>query len=269
MAKVKGKKGLLFSLLTLMIALAITATATYAWFVVNKEVTASNMQVTVRSDTTYLVIKKSATAITTTSDLGTGTSESLDASDAQVLPVMYDEEETGSGVIKWKTANGQSYTNGAAQVDEGDPVYTSISQADVTSGKYFVKYTFYVGLTPTTALPATHLRVKSLAVTANSTTGGADTFKPAVSAMVQCTQATESVDTCLDFPSIDGKSGTYYSDQVDLAATVALNTVYTIDVYVYINGDDAVVKSQNTEAAKLGGFKVALTLEVTPGAYSA
>ena len=254
-ATTKARRGLIISLFTLVIALAVAATSTYAWFVVNKEVTASNMQVTVKADTTYLVIKKSATVPGNVDALGTGTSASMDASNAQVLPVMYDQTETGEGVIKWKTGRGQAYDNGAVTVDtenENAPEYTSISSADVTAGRYFVKYTFYVGLTSTSAIAAEHLRVKEMTVTANSTDNDADTFLPAVSAVVNCG------DTWVDFENISTINAAGYSAKADISATVAKNTVYTIDVYVYINGDNDVVTSAN--AAKLGGFKLSIKL---------
>jgi len=258
----KARRGLIISLFTLVIALAVAATSTYAWFVVNKEVTASNMQVTVKADTTYLVIKKSATVPANVDALGTATSQAMDASNAQVLPVMYDETETGSGVIKWKTGRGQAYDNGAITVDaehENAPEYTSISSTDVTNGTYFVKYTFYVGLTSTSALPAEHLRVKTMTVTANSTANNADTFLPAVSALVVCSHGdTPTIDGTIDFEDISSMTASDYTSAADISATVAKNTVYTIDVYVYINGDNDVVTSAN--AAKLGGFKLSMTL---------
>lgn len=256
----KARRGLIISLFTLVIALAVAATSTYAWFVVNKEVTASNMQVTVKADTTYLVIKKSATEPANVDALGTATSQAMDASNAQVLPVMYDETENGSGVIKWKTGRGQAYDNGAITVDtehENAPEYTSISSTDVTNGTYFVKYTFYVGLTSTSALPAEHLRVKTMTVTANSTANNADTFLPAVSALVVCSHG-ETTDGTVDFEDISSMTASDYTSAADISATVAKNTVYTIDVYVYINGDNNVVTSAN--AAKLGGFKLSMTL---------
>ena len=259
-ATTKARRGLIISLFTLVIALAVAATSTYAWFVVNKEVTASNMQVTVKADTTYLVIKKSATEPANVDALGTDTAQAMEASNKQVLPVMYDEDETGSGVIKWKTGRGQAYDNGAITVDtehENAPEYTSISSTDVTNGTYFVKYTFYVGLTSTSALPAEHLRVKTMTVTANSTANNADTFLPAVSALVVCSHG-QTTDGTVDFEDISSMTASDYTNAADISATVAKNTVYTIDVYVYINGDNDVVTSAN--AAKLGGFKLSMTL---------
>lgn len=238
----KAKRGLLLSLLTLLIAVAITATSTYAWFVVNTEVTASNMQVEVKSDTTYLVISSSST-------LGTDVALPLTASNAKVLPVMYDQADSSEG-IKWKTNVGTAYDDGTAK----NATYTPVSSENLE--KYYIKYTFYVGLTPTTAEAASNLKVKSMTVE-KATSEGKDTFLPAVSALVVC----EGGQT-LDYENISGIDAAGYSAKGALLPSLALNTSVQIDVYVYINGDNAEVKSSN--AANLGAFKLSMNLEVTP-----
>lgn len=240
----KARKGLLLSLLTLLIAVAITATSTFAWFVVNKEVTASNMQIEVKSDTTYLVISETNT--TGMLDTLTDTSKSLTAQNAKVLPVRYNAE--GSGETKWEYTSGTAYDNGAK---DSKAAWTVVTAQNVD--KYTVKYTFYVGLTTTTALPATNLIVKSLKATALD--GEDAKFLPAVSVMVQCGE------TCLNFADV--KTNSSVGSSAILSSTVAKGQVYQIDAYVYINGDNEVVKSSN--AANLGKFTLTMELEVTPG----
>ena len=255
----KAKRSLLFSLFTLIMAVAITATSTYAWFVVNKEVTASGMQVEIKSDTTYLVISSASTTVTGGTALdSTSTTLSVTASDAKVLPVRYNEGATpASGNTKWETASGTDYDNGSALNNAYTPVTTD------NASKYYVLYTFYVGLTNTTAQAASHLRVKEMSVTNVS---GQATMQGAVSAVISCEHgATPTVDGTVDYESIgavdNAAPGTYYSSKGDLAATVALNTVYTVNVYVYMNGDHASIKSSN--GANLGGFQLSVTFEVT------
>ena len=240
----KARKGLLLSLLTLLIAVAITATSTFAWFVVNKEVTASNMQIEVKSDTTYLVISETNT--TGMLDTLTDTSKSLTAQNAKVLPVRYNAE--GSGETKWEYTSGTAYDNGAKNSEAN---WSVVSAENVD--KYTVKYTFYVGLTTTTALPAKNLIVKSLKATALD--GEDAKFLPAVSVMVQCGE------TCLNFADVNTNSSV--GSSAILSPTVAKGQVYQIDAYVYINGDNSVVKSSN--AANLGKFTLTMKLGVTPG----
>ncbi len=247
-----SRRGLLLSLLTLVIALAVAGTSTYAWFAVNRSVTASNMQVTVKNDTTYLVIKESATPITDVDDLGTAITVTATASDAEVLPVRY--RETGSdpttGNTRWETARGEDYDDADAKDNE----YTAVATADLDD--YVVKYTFYVGLTPTTALPATNLMVTGLTATANA--GVSNVFLPAISCLVVCGS------TAIDFENVNS-NGVKNTPNAVISSAVALDTVYTIDVYVYVNGEHENVTSENATAANLGGFKLEMTLGCTPG----
>ena len=257
----KAKRSLLFSLFTLIMAVAITATSTYAWFVVNKEVTATNMQVTVKSDTTYLVISSSST-------LATDTSLELTAANPKdVLPVRYNASATpAEGNTKWETASGTSYTNGAA----------SGSYAAVATGSlsiYTVKYTFYVGLTATSSANASNLKIKDLVVTNTAASNPDNTFMDAVSVMVECIdKGTDGTGTtslacvnCTNTASTGGLNALTQSQCENLgtlATTVALEHVYQIDAYVYINGDNSVVKSEN--AAHIASFALEIQLEVTP-----
>ena len=253
---VKAKKNrLLLSLLILVFAIAIAGTSTYAWFAVNRNVTVSNMQVTIKNDTTYLVIAKSATPITDVDDLGTSVTAAATASNATVLPVRYNSDaDPAEGYTKWEIGRGQGYSNGAVTVDDQeDPEYTAVAEDDVDN--YVVQYTFYVGLTSTTQLPATNLRVTGLTATAVSP--ASDVFLPAVSAVVKCGA------TIVDFENVN--SNAVNSTPVQLSSTVALGTVYTIDVFVYINGDNSAITSANATTANLGAFVLSMSLACTPG----
>lgn len=262
----KAKKGLLFSLLTLVMAVAVTVTSTYAWFVVNTDVSATNMQVTVKSDTTYLVISSSST-------LSTDTTVALTAANPNaVLPVRYNSSATPeTGYTKWETAAGTGYDNGAAAANSTAAVATA------NLSKYTVKYTFYVGLTATTSSNASDLKIKDLIVTNTAASDPDNTFMDAVSVMVECIdKGTDGTGTtslaCVNCTKTDAVGGLNALTQVQcealgtLASTVTLEHVYQIDAYVYINGDNAVVKSSN--AAHIASFALEIQLEVTPGSAS-
>jgi len=258
----KAKRSLLFSLFTLIMAVAITATSTYAWFVVNKEVTATNMQVTVKSDTTYLVISNSSTLATSTE------LELTAANPKDVLPVRYNASANPeSGFTKWETASGTSYTDGSAAAN----TTAAVSTANLST--YTVKYTFYVGLTATSSANASNLKIKDLVVTNTAASNPDNTFMDAVSVMVECIdKGTDGTGTtslacvnCTNTASTGGLNALTQSQCENLgtlATTVALEHVYQIDAYVYINGDNAVVKSEN--AAHIASFALEIQLEVTP-----
>ncbi len=240
----KAKKGLLLSLLTLLMAVAVTATSTYAWFITNRSVTATNMQVTLKSDTTYLVIGTAASEPANVDAIGTSTSAEATASNAAVLPVRYNPE--GTGATKWEYASGAGYNDGTASGG-----YTAVAEANVA--QYAVHYVFYVGLTSTTAENQANLKVTALTAavgTANST------FLGAISVVLSCS-GTDG--TTVDFEDINTNTVKNTPSAI-LSTTVNKNTVYTIDAWVYVNGDNTSVKSSNAAAEALGSFTVSMTL---------
>ena len=243
----KARKGMLLSLLSLVFALAITATSTYAWFVVNREVTASNMQVRVKSDTTYLVI-----SATDSLDNVTATELNTFTAGDPVLPAAYVQEsghEAEAGA--WKKGKGAAYNS--STLTGG---YQDVTPAEISGEKYFKKYTFWVGLTPTSR-PAQDLKVS--AISAEVVSGSANTFLPAVSAVVNYG------DVWLDFEDINSTATQNgISARAALLDSIAINTPYQINVYLYINGDNTVVTSDNALPANLGSFNVTVSLQCTP-----
>jgi len=252
----KAKRSLIFSLLSLVFALAITATSTYAWFMVNTTVEAQNMQVGVKSDATWLVISKTSG----NANLGSVTEQdfalSSEATVPAVLPAMYDQTGTAQGT--WKNASGTSYTNGAASGG-----YAAV--ADPT--KHYVHFTFYVGVTDTTAVAATNLKVTQITVSNNATSNPDNTFLPSVSVVLNYGT------TWLNFTNNTvNENGLNDMDATELAAvgtlipTLAVGVSNQIDAYLYINGDNPVVTSEH--AANLASFKMSIRFGCTPGSQA-
>ena len=216
--------------------------------------TMAPMSVRVRSDTTYLVIANPSTVPANVDELGSSTQETVNIIHTKAMPVRYNEGGTpAEGYTKWETVMGASYENASA-TNNG---FVAIAIDDLDN--YVIHYTMYAGLYPTTALNATNLRVIEMTVTANSNT---NTFLPAVSALVVCSHG-ETIDGTVDFENISTINPDGYTAKSDIATTVARNTVYTIDVYVYINGGNDVVTSAN--AVSLSGLSFSMKLGVTPG----
>ena len=249
---VKARRGLLLSLLTLLVAIVVTTTSTYAWFAMNSSVSATNMQVTVVADKDYLIISNTAPASGkfTADDVGTTTLASV-AANTEVLPTRLKSGSTTTSNMTWQTATGTSINDGSAK----DNAYT-----DITSGinKYVVQYSFWIGLNPTySAVNASNLKITNVELT--KVGSASNEFLNAVSFVVVCDDAVKD---------------NYFNEETDdslaakdtvLAATINKDgTPVKVDVYVYINGDNANVKSAN--ATKLGGYTLALTFGVTPDA---
>lgn len=252
----KAKKGLLFSILSLLITIAVTATSTYAWFMVNTTVQAQNMQVGVKSDTTYLVISSSSTLGTDTElDLQvTGQNATIPA----VLPVKYDQTGTAQGT--WKKAAGTSYTNGAASTAG----YSAI--AGGSESNYMVHFQFYIGATSTTAVAPTNLKVSGITVANNASSDPDNTFLPAVSVLLVSGSVYANYTVGNDATKTNGLNDLTQANCESVATLLASMTPGTgnlIDAYVYINGDNPVVTSAN--AANLGEFKVTISFTCTEG----
>ena len=102
-----------------------------------------------------------------------------------------------------------------------------------------------------------NLKVAGLTATSGTANG---TFLPAVSALVSCTPAGGSA-TLIDFENVNSNTDKGTNAAI-LSATVTRGVVYTIDVWVYVNGDHTDVKSSNATTAALGSFLVSMTLTV-------
>lgn len=266
----KARKGLIISLLTLIIAIVVTTSSTYAWFAMNTEVNATNMQITAKSDTTFLVIEASPSGGDPVgSKMGNVSNRSLalTASNASVLPVKY-KEISNAGVVTWQTAVGTSFENGTKTGDYSDVLAANVS-------KHVIPYEFYVGLNPVVSqYDATNLVLSKLNVsTVNGDTNSI--FFQAVSVLVAI-ENTSGVWVVDNYASAGRSAATTASAGVEIGdVTVSGTTLKSVVnhdgtpvhvfVYLYINGDDANVTTQNATAENLGKYKVDLAFAVTAG----
>ena len=269
----KARKGLIISLLTLIIAIVVTTTSTYAWFAMNTEVNATNMQVKAIADTTFLVIQKTPSGTGEyEGKMGAVTTTSVDFALAQpadipgILPAKYKSINTSTGAVTWQQARGTTFENGTA-VDG----YTDIAVA--SESHYVAKFTFYVGLNPVVSqVNASDLKVSKLILTK---VGDADSvFFDALSVLVVADGAT--IDNYVDA----GHSVVANPDNnnaVELVAgsnTVLANTInhdgtpIKIDVYIYINGDNSHVTTSNATVANLGQYTASIGFTCTPGSIA-
>ena len=264
---VKAKKGLILSLFTLLVAVVVTTTSTYAWFVMNSSVSVTNMQITAKADSTYLVIESAPSG---TGDyagkIGDISSASLEivAGNATVLPTQVKKESTNvvltNGKPTWQTAKGTSYNDGTASTT---PVDVDANKV----GDYVAKFSFVVGLNPIVSkLDAANLKIKDLTLT--SVTGDANkVFYSALSVVVVAKNGANYV---ADYYESAGAAAITANNNGKVAGhnTVFAETVshdgtpIEFDVYVYIDGNNANVTTQNAVAANLGKYGVAITFAV-------
>lgn len=161
----KKFKKLIPALCMLLISAVLMGTSTYAWFSMNKTVTATGMQVTAQSNSTYLLIatgdaNKTAEAIqalqtNTTATVTTGnqtlypaafnnSTDPLDVDDASKDTKTGNDGKTTIAAHKWYTANSTSSSDATTRT-------TNVKQIDDAPSEEFQKYVrtdvFYLALT--------------------------------------------------------------------------------------------------------------------------
>lgn len=254
----KKFKKLIPAFCAMLVSAAMLGTSTYAWFSVNKEVTATDMSVTAVADTQYFLISTTAdfsgknlsTVLTTAQMTQKGINDK-----AEVYPAAYG---TVTGKItedSWYTANVD--TNGTdivkatkitAPEGEGKKVYQN--------NQYFVGYSFYVGLAENSADYNENLKV--LAVNSEK---GARIAAVQFQAMTGSTEPTEAGEF-LPVEEAESTTGGLASKQkYELSATATSKKCVKITVYVFINGEAANIKNGSTELTGKVGIKVGASTE--------
>lgn len=254
----KKFKKLIPAFCAMLVSAAMLGTSTYAWFSVNKKVEATGMQVTATSATTFFVIANDFSALGSASADATATDKSLPvtaATNSQVTPVAYTTTDISGTEItanSWYTAHSDNYNEALGTEDNG-----VIDHETVTFGQdgYFVKYTFYVGLAKdssnwsgtlkvTVAKESGDDAVKAAVKVSGTTTAGAKD-----ETQVTYTTLTAGWSTTNSYNFVAAK-------KTEGSVTGNAATYATVEVYVYIDGTSANVKS--AQSSVTGSLKVSV-----------
>lgn len=222
----KKFKKLIPAFCMLLISAVLMGTSTYAWFSMNKTVTASGMQVTAKSNSEYLLIGAGDANVNDIQNAKTteiaGTYASTENTARAVYPVAYYEE---AGKLGNTDTNAKSfYTANSNKPDkvgtEEDATIENVREIQITDSEYILKYTVKLVLSKDSN--AVNKKIKLTP----TYSGGADA---AVKAVVVI--GTEHI-------ALDRTVKT-------TASTVALNNTTAVDVavYVYVDGNSANIKS--------------------------
>lgn len=211
-----------------LLAAAMFATSTFAWFSMNTTVKATGMQVTANTDNAYLIISTGTTLS------GSETSANANVNEA-LYPVKPVDELSSLNInsaISWGTATSNN-PNDANK----DAVVTPLdSGADLT--KYVLKQSFMVGIIENSGTVEYDLKLKTLTI--SDTNDG-------ITVVVVCGSNLYS-------HNANVSSGAEVLATKDKVTTTGVQ----VDVYIYIDGSNENVKMAN--AANLGG---SITLEFT------
>ncbi len=278
-------KKLIPALCMLLVAAALLGTSTFAWFSMNKTVTATGMQVTAKSDSVFLLIGSGDDdTVSEIQSAGTLTTAlTVDSSEAQVYPAAHDTFTTAADALATDISHdtGYYYLTGSPTTkitadawallgtdDQANYIketviasnwYYKIADAPTASAStkdatyltgltgYVVHKTCYVTLAAGSNT-ATNLQVTGMTITSNGTAAGSGaTFAP-VKVVVASASAVVELDS------------TTTSSTTPLAATVTDSGVVKLDIFIYYNGAHDSVYTANV--TNLDGANISLSFGV-------
>lgn len=267
-------KKLILSALLLLVAAVMLGTSTFAWFSMNKTVSATDMEVVVKSDNTYLLISATNTTASAIQAENSGSGNTtvdfaITGTDAQVYPsrpaLSSAEAAYLTVAATHKKTDGSLITVAGEQVDTAAKAttvtnwYTANAQApgastiDTATAKQLAAFTDYVIVrTVYLTVAAGANDANNLTVTPTITQDGAGSDISAVKVLV----VSGSNYVILDY----NDNGTPSSIHAVSNQTITDSTVVSIGIYIYYDGEDSNVYTNN--AAELTGATVELTFEV-------
>lgn len=243
----KKFKTLIPAFCAMLVSAVMLGTSTYAWFSVNKKVTATDMQVTAQSNTQYFVISADGTfnsnAVTDTAQYASGGI----GGEAKVYPAAYTTSEVTDGVTSvtnaWYTANVDTYDGGTATLINVQKLDKTSTTVFADNANYFVGYTFYVGLAANSTAYAGSdgngavLKVKATA----DTTHGIAVAGVTLQQMKNASGWTE--DTTVETLNVAGSTDAITSTEKFILEDGV--KCVKVTVYVYIDGNNSFVIDSN------------------------
>lgn len=256
----KKTRKLVPAIALLMVSVLMLSTASYAWFSMNTKVTATDMQVKVKSNATFLLISsEKTTAADIQGEKLITVALPVEAEDAAVYPAKpMEASEIGAGKLfadgtpvtdkataavpaNWYTAN--STDPGASTTDVQNQ--TALTAENFTN--YVIKKTVYLTL----AEGAT--KSNNLTVTPTITAqAGTATDISAVKVLVATSDGGFAILDSTMSAAQDIKGAN--TDLTDAA-------VVTVDIYIYYDGSEDAVYTNNI--ADLAGANISLEFGVT------
>lgn len=250
------KKQMGAAIAMVLVAAVALGSATFAWFVSNNKVTAETSKIAAQSNSAYLVIDNSKTTKDSTSAV-ISNEPRADLYPAKIV-------KTGTNA-EWRSAYASNAT--ASTMKPGSEFKIADgTAAKAVKAKYAVENTFYVG-TGTYDGQFTNLHITGVAVS-NAATEQNKNLGNALRVLVVCGEKWEvwSKDGIQLSSSNDSKTA---SDLLAADQVIESGKDATVRVYLYYDGDDANVYSNNLEniKTKAGDNGVTITFEATPKEY--
>lgn len=271
----KKFKKLIPAFCAMLLSACMLGTTTYAWFSVNKKVTATGLSVTAQANTQYFVISKTSTFTTNTIAIdNTGTNyTTVGGKEGKVYPAAYDE------VTKQEGDPAQSVTKGiadkwwTANVNKHDSILVGdiMTPTELVAGtsnvydnnpNYFIGYVFYLGLDKNSDAFKGQLQFKVDTAT-NAAKVAAVKFQQAV---------VEGSETLSNEQIVQAEGLANYKTSATEAEFYELSSMNNsgiaekyvkVTVYVFIDGNNTLIRDLYAEGTLTGtiGIRVAAASE--------
>lgn len=253
----KKFKKLIPALCMLLISAVMLGSSTFAWFSMNNKVTANGMQVQAASNTQFLVISKTTT-FGSEAEVELSKADGY-GNDTAVYPIRYNSgttaitaSTTGTdsisvGTNEWYTAFSSSFTDGT-QVTGAK----NITEESDDFKQYVLKYTGYIGLAAGSTNNTNTFKVKA------TITGGNGNSTCALVILKQ-NDATTTERFAFDNVSNSRASEITGTTNFTVNANTDNKKYVEVTVYVYVDGQEATIKSEGFTAAT-GTVKLEFTM---------
>lgn len=246
------KKQMGAAIAMVLVAAVALGSATFAWFVSNNTVTATTSKISAQSNAPFLKIDK--TAITAGST--TSISYAEDA-DVKLYPAQVVKNTDNKPLFKSAYASAANATTELtkSRYDVGDA-------AAAVKGEFAIKKSFKIGTADAKAGSFKNLKVAGVELTSKGTGG----LEDALSILVVCGD-----NWAVYKKSADGTVLTEYKDKVSaagvntdgvLANAIEANNSVDVDVYVFYDGSETNVYTDNL--SKLTAIGATVTFTATP-----
>lgn len=246
------KKQMGAAIAMVLVAAVALGSATFAWFVSNNTVKAETSKISAQSNAPFLKIDKAAI----TADSTTSSSYASDA-DVKIYPAQVVKNTDNTPLFKSAYA---SAANAATELT--DSRYNVGDAAAAVTGEFAIKKSFKIGTADAKAGSFKNLKVAGVELSSKGTDG----LEDALSILVVCGD-----NWAVYKKSADGMVLTEYKDKVSaagnntdgvLADAIAANSSVDVDVYVFYDGSETNVYTDNLE--KLTAIGATVTFTATP-----
>lgn len=246
------KKQMGAAIAMVLVAAVALGSATFAWFVSNNTVKATTSKISAQSNAPFLKIDKTAISENSTTSI----SYAEDA-DVKLYPAQVVKNTDKAPLFKSAYASAATATTELtnSRYDVGDA-------SAAVAGEFAIKKSFKIGTADAKAGSFKNLKVSGVELTSKGTDG----LEDALSILVVCGD-----NWAVYKKSAGGTVLTEYKDKVSaagnntdgiLAGTIAANDSVDVDVYVFYDGSETNVFTNNLD--KLTAIGATVTFTATP-----